>query len=225
MAETNRYQQWIADLFLPFVRGRVLEVGAGIGTMAKKWVASASELHLIEPAENLYPLLKTNLETNPRIRLYRGTLEEVLSVHSGLTEAAIDTAIMVNVLEHIDEDLHTLVHLHRMLAAGGHLLVFVPAMPCLYGSLDRSVGHFRRYTKESLRSLCCSAGFRIVQLKYFDLLGIAPWWFVGRVLRPNTLRPGMARWYDAVGVPVTRFVEKWFDPPFGKNLVLVARKE
>jgi hypothetical protein len=61
-------------------------------------------------------------------------------------------------------------------------------------------------------------------LRYFDLLGVAPWWFVNTVCGKRSFDARMARLYDRLFVPVTRALESAFDPPLGKNLLLVAER-
>jgi SAM-dependent methyltransferase len=224
LAETFRYQEWIADQFHPYLRGRVMEIGAGVGTMAKRWLTFAKELHLVEPARNLFPVLQGNFHCCPNVSLHHGALEEVLAEDSGLASQVFDAVIMINVLEHIEDDRHILNVVHQMLIPDGNLLIFVPAMPALYGSLDREFGHYRRYTKEGLASVCQEAGYEIIRIRYFDALGIFPWWFINRVLCSSDINPSMARIYDRFVVPLMRYVEKVLPPPFGKNLVLVGRK-
>jgi SAM-dependent methyltransferase len=224
LADTFRYQEWIADQFRPYLSGRIMEVGAGIGSMAKKWLTYAEELHLVEPASNLYPILQKNFNCCPNVSLYRGGLEEVLSENPRLGNRAFDAVIMVNVLEHIEDDYRVLRVMSRMLKSDGHLLMFVPAMPVLYGSLDSEFGHFRRYTKSTLASVCRKAGYEMVRIRYFDVFGVLPWWFVNRVLRSKTLNPGMAKLYDRLVVPLARRLEEAIPPLLGKNLVLVARQ-
>ncbi len=224
MAGTYRYQRWIAEQFLSYLHGNVMEIGAGIGTMARMWLKRATTLHLVEPARNLFPQLSANLRHEPKVVLHCGILEDILTDHAQFTEQTFDAIILINVLEHIANDKLMLGQIHRMLASDGYLLLFVPALPAIYGSIDSAIGHYRRYTKTGIATLCRDAGYEIVRLHYFDLLGVLPWWFVGRILRIATLRPGMANLYDAIGVPVTRLLEKLIYPPVGKNLVLVARK-
>src|SRR3990172_5931740 len=112
----------------------------------------------------------------------------------------------------------------RLLKPGGRLLIFVPALPALYGSLDRVFGHCRRYTKSSLERLVAGAGFGVVRLCYFDILGVLPWWIVGRLARSRTISPAMVGLYDRIAVPIGRALETVVPPPFGKNLVLIAQK-
>lgn len=224
LADTFRYQEWIVDQFRPYLSGRIMEVGAGVGTMAKKWLAYAEELHLVEPTNNLFPILQKNFDSNPKVLLHHGVLEETLSENPRLGNPVFDAVIMVNVLEHIEDDSRVLRVVSRMLRPNGHLLIFVPAMPILYGSLDREFGHYRRYTKSSLASVCRNAGYEMVRIRYFDVFGTLPWWFVNRVLRSKTLNSGMAKLYDRLVVPLARRLEEAIPPLFGKNLVLIARQ-
>ena len=50
-------------------------------------------------------------------------------------------------LEHIPDDARALACIHRLLAPGGRLLLLVPAERYLYGTLDRALGHYRRYQR------------------------------------------------------------------------------
>jgi SAM-dependent methyltransferase len=131
---------------------------------------------------------------------------------------------MVNVLEHIEDDVAVLRQLHGMLRPGGAVLLFVPALPWLYGSLDELVHHVRRYTKPQLHAALGQAGLRVERLRYCDVLGIAPWWLAGRVLRRQRFDSAAAMAYDRFGVPLTRRVEGWMDPPLGKSLIAIATR-
>jgi SAM-dependent methyltransferase len=135
-----------------------------------------------------------------------------------------DSVVYVNVLEHIEDDRAELALAHRALRPGGHLLVYVPALSFLYSDLDRSVGHFRRYQKKQLVGLARQSGFTVVSARYFDMLGILPW-FVVYVLLKKTIRPGDVSLYDRLVVPVMRSLEGIIAPPIGKNLLLIGRKD
>lgn len=223
LADAVRYQSWIVEQFAPFVRGRVLEVGAGIGTMADHWVRLANEVHLVEPACNLFPVLHERFSSVPSVRLYADVLDRVIDANGSCLQGSFDAVIMVNVLEHIQNDAQLMKTLATLLKRDGHLLVFVPAMPTLYGSLDRRFGHYRRYTKSSLLKLVSLARFHTVKLYYFDVLGVVPWWLVNCVIGADSLNRSGALLYDRYIVPLGRTLEKWLKPPIGKNLVLIAR--
>ena len=131
---------------------------------------------------------------------------------------------MVNVLEHIEDDGAALAELYRVLKPGGRLLLFVPALKFLFSELDRLHGHYRRYHLASLKSLVEKNGFGLRYHRYFDLTGVLPWWLINTLGRRTTFNPKIARIYDLYAVPVTRAIENWISPPFGKNIILVAER-
>ena len=224
LSATSRYQRWIVEQFAPYLSGRIMEIGAGIGTMAHYWLDYSDELHLVEPAHNLYAVLEREFGAHPAVTLHCGTLEDVIRAPKASGGWPFDAVVMVNVLEHIADDAEIIRTIFRLLKPGGRLLVFVPALPALYGSLDRVFGHYRRYTKSLLEQLVAGAGFGVVRVRYFDILGVLPWWIVGRLARSRIISPTMAGLYDRIAVPVGRVLETVVPPPFGKNLVLIARK-
>ena len=89
---------------------------------------------------------------------------------------------------------------------------------------DKSIGHFRRYRRHELEQRTRAAGFEIRVSKYFDLVGVIPWWIKYRLLRSETLEPKAVELYDRWLVPVTRAIESAITPPTGKNLLLIGQK-
>jgi hypothetical protein len=127
----------------------------------------------------------------------------------------------LNVLEHIEDDRTALEAMRRVLEPGGHLVLLVPALRVLYGSLDQALGHFRRYTPAELGTKLAAAGFELHHLEYFNLAGVPGWWFAGRVLR-RRLIPGVAlRWYEAL-VPLFR-LEVLLPWRVGQSLIAIGR--
>ncbi len=227
LADIPNYQQWIADSFLPRVRGRVLEVGAGIGTMARRYAHAADEAVLLEPARNLIAKLRENTREIPSARPVDALLSDVVGKrHAGcdFSRGSFDVVILINVLEHVDDDVGMLRTLHDLLRPGGTLVLFVPALAWLYGSLDRLVDHKRRYSFDSLGAVVRGAGFEVETHRYFDVLGILPWFVAGRVLRQRSFNADAARLYDRLAVPVGAFLEGIVEPPVGKNLLSIGRK-
>ena len=221
LADMPNYTRWLLTPFRPHLGGRVIEVGAGIGNVSTRWVDDAREALLVEPAANLHVTLAERLGGRPHVRTACALLEEI---DPALLTLPFDSALMVNVLEHIEDDANTLGRLHQLLAPEGRLLLFVPALPFLYGSLDALVHHCRRYTAASLRAVVESAGFEVEALRYCDALGILPWLVMGRLLKRRRFDAGGVHLYDRLGVPLTALVEDRIVPPLGKSLWCVARK-
>ena len=222
LADMPRYADWIVGQFAHHLKGRVIEVGAGIGNVSARYVDHASEALLVEPAANLYPQLCARFADRPHVRTANTLLADV---PDDLLQRPFDAAIMVNVLEHIEDDVACLQRLAGLLGERGKLLLFVPALPSLYGTLDELVSHHRRYTFESLAGALQKSGFYPVHLRYFDVAGMLPWWLAGKVLRRRRFDPSGARLYDRFGVPLTAFFERHIVPPLGKSLTCIACKK
>lgn len=220
MSFANNYHRWIVSEFSPYLGANVAEVGAGIGNFSEFLLqAGAQQLSAFEPSSNMYPALKEKFSQISSVDTYNCFFEET----SEKFVARFDAVAYVNVLEHIEYDRLALEHAHQMLKQDGHLLIFVPALKFLYSELDRKVGHFRRYTKQELVDVVSLAGFQIDEVKYFDVMGIIPW-YIAFVLLKQTTSGANVSLYDRVVVPIMRRIEGIVTPPIGKNLLLVARK-
>jgi SAM-dependent methyltransferase len=223
LAFAPRYHAWILALFRPFIGHHAVEVGAGSGNFTRLLAGERlATLDAIEPSDEMFPRLAAIAWPPGAVapRLHHGSFAETRNEIAG----PVDTIFYVNVLEHIEEDRNELALAFASLAPGGRLLLFVPALPALYGSHDRLVGHFRRYHRAELEAKCRAAGFRVRLCRYFDCLGILPWWLKYRVLRSERMEPGAVALYDRLVVPVARLLERVVPPPIGKNLLLVAEK-
>ena len=222
MSFAVNYHRWILDEFREFIGRTVVEVGAGTGNFTSLLQTTEPALHFaLEPAANVFARLAERFAGVPNVRALRGTLADL----SGEIAGGADTVLYVNVLEHIEDDRRELQRARETLRPGGHLCVFVPALPWLYGTADAAFGHHRRYTRGGLAGLVTAAGFRIVKLRHFDIAGILPWFVLFRVLKRPCFTAGQAKWYDRLAVPVLRRMELAVAPPAGKNLLLVARRD
>ena len=220
LANLPAYQEWVLEKFRPYLQGKVIEIGAGMGNITSRYADAVEELLLVEPAKNLEGRLRGRFENQPHVRVLCALVENVVPAAHGVP---FDSALMVNVLEHVGDDASMLSSIRSILRPNGVLLLFVPAGPWLYGTLDEKVGHARRYTLPGLKRLVQDAGFAVETIRYFDLFGVLPWFFLGRVRRIKEFSPRWARLYDRLVVPLAHAVEKAFTPPLGKNLLCIAR--
>lgn len=215
----HRYRGWILDEFGPYLSGRTVEIGAGIGTYSRPIREMATRLDLVEPSTHLFQRLTETFAGDARVRMFNMTAEQWVGT---TPSSAYDSVVMVNVLEHLADDTAILQEVYRLLRPGGHLLLFVPALMLLYSPLDRLFGHYRRYNLRELRKKARAAGFELQRCRYFDWLGALPWLLINRMAGATRITPGLAGIYDAIGVPLTRAVERVIPPPFGKNIILVG---
>jgi SAM-dependent methyltransferase len=221
LADMPNYYAWIMDRFGPHVRGRVIEYGSGTGTVSARLLPLADTLTLVEPSPNLVASLRTRFAGQPRVDIRAEMLEShVKQVPAG----AAETIVMVNVLEHVEDDEDALSNLLRALTPGGKLLIFVPALQFLMSRLDLLHGHFRRYHRPDLVGKVSRAGGQVEICRYFDLPGVAPWLVLNKLMGSTTFNPALVRFNDRAVVPLARKMEEYLNPPFGKNLILVARR-
>ena len=139
-----------------------------------------------------------------------------------LSGRRFDTIVCLNVLEHIDDDLGSLEAMYSLLEPGGKLVLLVPAFPGLYGSLDRALGHYRRYTRKLLRARYAKVGFAMRRLEYFNLAGMPGWWITGRLLRRDLIPTGSLALYDSL-VPLFRW-EKFLPFRVGQSLIAIGER-
>lgn len=220
VAEAKNYYDWIIDSFAGRIGERAVEAGAGIGTVADLILQRAAprELLLIEPDGSNVGHLRKRFQKDGRVEVRRGYLEEFAP------SLKADSVIAVNVLEHVERDADFLRAAHEALVGRGSLLLLVPALPAIFGSLDRAFDHFRRYTRSGLRRQLLDAGFEIETLRYLNMVGVAAWFASGRIFRRTTLGRGQVRFYDRYVIPALRQIETRFNPPIGQSILAIARK-
>ncbi len=221
LADLHRYQRWILSNFEPYLAGSVVEIGAGTGAVSAHLVAKSSELTLVEPSAPQAEHLRRRFADFSHVVISEDSLEAQVA---RFPTTSIDGVVMVNVLEHIEDDISALREIHRSLKTGGHLMIMVPALPFLFSKMDVRLGHHRRYLAAPLRSMLETAGFEVIAAKYMDLIGIVPWWLINTLAGQTEFNPFLVKIYDIVFVPISRFIEAIVTPPVGKNIVIVARR-
>src|SRR5439155_66609 len=110
--------------------------------------------------------------------------------------------------------------MHDLLQPGGRLVLLVPSLRALYGTLDEALGHFRRYVPAELSEKLRVAGFRLRHIEYFNLAGVPGWWVAGRVLRRRLIPTGALRWYETL-VPLFR-LERLLPWRIGQSLIAIG---
>ena len=197
-------------------RIKVLEFGAGLGTLAE----------IVRKKYNLTPTCVEIDRSFLTILTERG-FSSFQSLQD-LAEKKFDFIYSSNVLEHIDDDVSTLYSLNFQLEPKGKLVLYIPALKFLYSEYDRSIGHYRRYSRTEIKKKLKKAGFEIDSISYNDVLGVIPW-FILRFNRKNvtnsTNQNNSLRIYDDFIFPISRALDSvGFKRLFGKNLLIVATK-
>lgn len=214
MQEAVNYNRYLLDIVRTHApaRARVLDFGAGGGQFA----APLSELGMNVTALEPDRLLQQRLRAKGLRAV--GSIDEV-------PDASLDYVYTLNVLEHIDDDVAALRSLHSRLVANGRLLIYVPAFPVLYTSMDAKVGHVRRYTRKSLTDSVRAAGFRIERVAYADSIG----YFAALAFKlignqDGNVSIGALKLYDRAIFPLSRALDLLVRRWFGKNLLMICTK-
>jgi SAM-dependent methyltransferase len=219
-ANTPRLNAWMFSKLEAGVRGDVLEGGSGIGNISRLLRAQATHLVVTDTEPHYLEDLQTAFAGDDGVDVAAFNLDE--PPPPVVAARQYDTIVMVNVIEHIADDHGLVARLAGMLKPGGSLLVYVPACPFAFGSLDVALGHHRRYTPESLTALMRSAELEPTPPRYVNLLGLAGWWFSGRVLKRSVLSARAVALFEKL-VPLVRLEDR-FRLPIGLGLCTHATK-
>jgi SAM-dependent methyltransferase len=222
MQEARRYAAHVFSLFRPYIGSRVLEIGCGIGTMTQALLTVAERVVAIEPNLNCAAVARSMLDHDPRFSLRICHLEQC--DRAELASHRFDTVFCINVLEHIDDDVEALRIFRDTIVPGGHVLIFVPAVPAVYGPLDAELGHHRRYAKRSLSQAFNDAGLDILTLRYTNPIGLLGWAFNSYITRSTAHSLTQVRLFESLVAPWALPLEHLVVPVIGLSLVGVGRR-
>jgi SAM-dependent methyltransferase len=222
MARAKNYRRWQFDIVAPFVTGTVLEVGGGIGNFTPDLAEIATSVISIEPNEYCFRQLVARTKGLANVSAYRATVESLDEIVPSIGQR-VDTIILMNVLEHCQDDKTVLGMLKSRLSPNGRLVVLVPAGEWAFGSIDRRLGHYRRYSKGYSRALVASIGLEIEKMRYYNFVGVFAWWWNARISKRPSQNDGQIKLFDKIFVPVISRLEKVISLPVGQSLLIVAR--
>ena len=212
------------DTILPYTKGRVLEIGSGIGNISSQFVDAGIPITLSDLDNGYCRMLHEKFDGEPKVKgIHQMDLAHPAfdRVYSGLT-GKFDTVFALNVVEHIADDKWAISNARSLLAPGGRLIILVPAYAALYNGLDRCLEHYRRYDRTSIKNLLAEH-FKVMRVWYFNLAGIFGWFFSGAVLGKTTLPSGQLSLYNKF-VPLFRVADAMTFHQAGLSVIAVAER-
>jgi SAM-dependent methyltransferase len=220
MAAAPRYAAWQVEMLRPWLGRRIMEIGSGTGNISACLRGLDPELLLLTDTDPWYlDRLRQQFAGDPVVDFADLTLPDP-ETHQRFADRRLDAVAALNVLEHIEDHLGALQSMRRMVVPGGRVVLLVPALPALYGTLDTELQHCRRYTKASLRAVMAAAGLQDIQTTWYNRLGTFGWWFNARVRKAPRIPVSQLRFFDSL-VPLLRH-ERWLPLPFGQSLIAVG---
>jgi SAM-dependent methyltransferase len=206
------YNNFLLSLVLSQARQSesIVDLGAGLGAFAVQLRTRGFEVVCVEP------------DAVQAGRIAALGLPVARSL-ADLADGTIDLLYSLNVLEHVEDDGAILRECLAKLRIGGRILVYVPALPLLYSSMDRLVGHHRRYLRSQLEQRVSEAGFELLECRYADCAGIlASLAFKALGRRDGSVGLRSLRAYDKYVFPLSRAGDRVFGRLGGKNLYVLA---
>lgn len=174
----SRYSKWMYDVYKMYIGKRVLDIGAGIGTVTGYYIEGVDSCVATELFDNQVAYMNERFKN---FEYFHACNFDIMTNEIKQLGEGFDTVICINVLEHIEDHALALRKINSVMSNNGKLIICVPAMSKLYCYMDKNVGHFRRYDKDELKNLAGDCGFQVVDNFYFNLMGIIPYWLKGRL--------------------------------------------
>lgn len=213
------FNRWMLSQFRPFIGDRVLEAGCGIGNFTEQ-LLDRERLICADLDPYYTEVIGRRYAHLANVRTTRMDLSDAKDFEP-IAQEKPDTVISLNVVEHIEDDLATLKNYHDVLAPGGHAVILVPGHEWLFTECDRTLGHFRRYTRAMLADRMKQAGFEVVQTTEFNRLGVLGWYVSGKMGRKD-LSPGQMKLFNRL-LPAAKLIERLDGLP-GLSVIAIGRK-
>ncbi len=224
-SQADAFNRWLYQKIVAHVQGKTLEIGSGIGNISAFLLKDLDDVSLSDLRPEYCRLLQKKFSYNAHLKgVYELdlSLRDFNSKYSELIEK-FDTVIALNVIEHITDDSLAIQNAKALLKRNGKLVILVPAGKWLYNSIDRELGHNKRYSKSGLNDLMESAGLVVTDCRYFNAAAILGWWVSGNLLQEKTISSAKLNIFNRM-IPLFKIMD-WLISPFtGISVISVGCK-
>jgi len=200
LAGAQRFNRWMADTIAPHIGKRVLETGAGIGNLTRLLCPKRERYIAADIDPEYLAQLRARFQHRPKMEVRHCDLSNPADFEP--LRGTVDSVVCLNVLEHVGDEMASLRNIYAALEPGGRAVVLVPNGQEIFGSLDRALGHFHRYSREELQQKMEQVGFRVERIIDFNRVSRPAWFWNGRVMKRTTIGRIQLRIFD-------RFVWLW----------------
>lgn len=217
MSQAVWYNQWTLGKFKKYLNGEILEVGCGIGNFTEDLI-KFGKVWAIDINKECITQTKRKVDSKTEVGF--GDIETGECFFKG---KKFDSIVCLNVLEHIREDGKALNNLYNFLNKKGILILLVPAHNFLFGEIDKSIGHYRRYDKAKLNQLVKRTGFKILNERIMNMLGGIGWWFSSKLFANSKIDVKKIKIFNLLA-PIILPLEDIIEPPIGTSILMVVQK-
>lgn len=221
----DKFNKWMYQTIQPFVKGKVLEIGSGIGNISSQFLKNNYSIMLSDFRHEYCKELNTKFSSFPnflgveRIDLVDPEFTKNYSEFLG----SFDTVFALNVVEHIEDHILAISNCRKLLKKGGTLIILVPSYQILYNNFDIELGHFRRYTISKLVDIFELNDMEVTHSQYFNFIGTLGWYFNGNILKKKTIPSGQMKLYNTL-VPIFKLVDRMSLHKAGLSTIAVGIK-
>jgi glycosyltransferase involved in cell wall biosynthesis len=217
---TPQYLAWLTRLLRPHLGATVFEIGAGIGNLSGRLMGKRERYVAAEKDPLYLHALHNRFLRTPNVQVCRLDPERAEDF-AGWREQ-FETALCINVLETVEDPAGLLERLRETLLPGGRLIVLVPQSPALFGTVDRALGHKRRYTRAGAVREIEQAGFAVEQATGVNKAGWLSWLLFSRIFRRRTINKVTLKIFDKT-VWIWRRLDGILPWP-ALSLIVIAKK-
>lgn len=212
----GKYQltaRWLASIG---AHGTLLNIGCGAGQFNGIAVALGFDVHGFEPDSRAYALAAARSSSD-------GCDVQQLGIEAIPGQHVADVVVLHDVLEHIEDEVSVVERLAALLKPEGVLVISVPALPSLFGYHDEQLGHFRRYTRRTLRA-ALEPTFEIDRLRYYGTTMVPVTLWYSRLRRkPYPTAAAAGSGLKGRVLDLACRAEQRIPGPIGTSLVCMAR--
>jgi SAM-dependent methyltransferase len=161
------YYVWTYRKFKKYIRGNIVELGCGAGLGIATYIDDANKVYAVDHDIELL----RRVDARFRSANVETVTTDLLGDWEELAEVNADVVIMMDVVEHFQDDLAFIKKAAALLGPTGYLIIKVPAQRRLYSEMDKASGHYRRYDPDDLVNLADTAGLVVKELKTINPIG------------------------------------------------------
>jgi len=214
-SRADNWKAYWSGLIIPHIKGRVLEVGAGIGTSTIALSGCEMDSWIcLEPDPNLASQIQINMKTLQNMENYEIVVGDINELSNTKT---YDTILYIDVLEHIKDDRRELEEAVKLLSEYGKIIILCPAHQWLFSKFDESIGHYRRYNKSMLTEVVPEE-LKLVQLRYLDSVGLCASLANRLILNKSMPSEMQIKVWDQVMVKISRYIDPFLLYGIGKSI-------
>ena len=212
----TNWKKYYSKKLKPFIKGTVLEVGAGLGETTPFLLnENVKEWTSLEPDETLYETLKAKNS---------GTIIQG-SIQNLAISQTFDTILYIDVLEHIENDIAEIEVATKHLNKGGCLIILSPSYNFLMSEFDREIGHFRRYSRKGLLKVVNNSSLKLLKIFHLETAGVLLLLINKYILRKKYPTRGNIKFWDKYFIPISKLTDKLLNYSTGKTIIGIWQKQ